>query len=227
MTNDRTGNWGHLSATQQLSLRGLGVLGAVVLLGVLVGARAPRAVATGESSAAYTGTAILSQFTSLRQSLDETTGELELTNLRLERAEAIVGYSARYQIPSDLVELVYDHALRAGIDPDLAFRLVKVESNFIARARSSADAYGLAQVQPATARFYQSGILAEQLYDPATNLRIGFRYFSDLLRVYGDVKLALLAYNRGPSRLKKLLDEGRDPTNGYASRIMDGYPGTP
>lgn len=227
MTNDRTGNWGRLSATQQLSLRGLGVLGAVVLLGFLVGVLAPRALATAEGSAAYTGTAILSQFTSLRQSLDETAGELELTNLRLERSEAIVRYSARYQIPSDLVELVYDHALRAGIDPDLAFRLVKVESNFIATARSSAGAYGLTQVQPATARFYQSGIRAEQLYDPGTNLRIGLRYFSDLLRVYGDVKLALLAYNRGPSRLKKLLDEGRDPTNGYASRIMEGYAGTP
>ncbi len=227
MTNDRSGNWGRLSATQRLSLRGLGVLGAVVSLGFLVGVRAPRAVATAEGRAAYTGTALLSQFASLRQSLEETAGELELTNLRLERAEAIVRYSARYQIPSDLVELVYDHALRAGIDPDLAFSIVKVESNFIATARSSAGAYGLAQVQPATARFYQSGIRAEQLYDPATNLRIGFRYFSDLLGVYGDVKLALLAYNRGPSRLKKLLDEGRDPRNGYASRIMEGYAGTP
>jgi soluble lytic murein transglycosylase-like protein len=121
--------------------------------------------------------------------------------------------------------LIYRTALREGIDPDLAFRVVRVESGFKATATSSAGALGLAQVQLPTARFYDAHITAEQLYDPATNLSIGFRYLRDLIEVYGDVKHALLAYNRGPSRLKKLLDEGRDPQNGYASRIMEGYAG--
>ena len=43
---------------------------------------------------------------------------------------------------------------------------------------------------------------------------------------YDDVSLALLAYNWGPSRLRELLAQGRDPRNGYASTIMSGYQGT-
>ena len=146
--------------------------------------------------------------------------------MKLGRAESILEYSARYQITSDLADLIYGTALREGIDPDLAFRMVKVESDFTRGATSAAGALGLVQVQLATAKFYDANITTEELYDPATNLAIGFRYIRDLIEVYGDVKLALLAYNRGPSRIKKLLDEGHDPQNGYASLIMEGYAGS-
>ncbi len=67
-----------------------------------------------------------------------------------------------------------------------------------------------------------------QLYDRNTNLRIGFRYLRDLLERYegspeAKLRLALLAYNRGPGRVQELLDAGRDPQNGYATVIMKGY----
>jgi len=214
--------WRRLSVTQQLTVRGLGILLVVLGIGAVAGARAPDAVA---SDGGYTGTAIQSQFRSLRISLDTTAGELELARLRLQRAEDILRYSTEYQVPANMVELVYDVALREGIDPELAFRLVNLESGFTVRARSHANALGLAQVMPATARFYEPTITAEQLYDPETNLRIGFRYLRHLIETYGDVKLALLAYNRGPGRVKELMDAGRDPRNGYASRIMEGYRG--
>jgi len=214
-----------LSATQQLTLRGVGILAVVLAVGFAVGIQAPRAVATDEDGGAYTGTAVRSQFNSLQRSLNSTAGDLELVRLKLGRAESLLEYSAKYQIASDLADLIYETALREGIDPDLAFRVIRVESNFIRKATSGAGALGLAQVQLATARFYDANITADELYDPETNLMIGFRYLRDLIEVYGDVKLALLAYNRGPSRIKKLLDEGHDPQNGYASRIMEGYSG--
>ncbi|MEE8133837.1 MAG: transglycosylase SLT domain-containing protein [Gemmatimonadales bacterium] len=215
-----------LSATQQLTLRGVGILAVVLAVGFAVGLQAPRAVAWDEAGGAYTGTAARSQFNSLQQSLNSTAGELELLRLKLGRAESILEYSARYQITSDLADLIYGTALREGIDPDLAFRMVNVESDFTRGATSAAGALGLVQVQLATAKFYDANITTEELYDPATNLAIGFRYIRDLIEVYGDVKLALLAYNRGPSRIKKLLDEGHDPQNGYASLIMEGYSGS-
>ncbi len=220
---DLAASWDRLSVTQRLMLRGVGLLAVVLLLGGIAGARAPQAAASPEHEAAYTGTAMQSQFRLLRQSLDTTAGELELARLQLERARAVLHYSARYQVPADLVGLIYDTAVREGIDPELAFRVIRLESGFEVKARSRAGALGLAQVLPSTARFYQPGITPEQLFDPATNLRIGFRYLHDLLQVYGDTKLALLAYNRGPGRLKQLLDQGRDPGNGYASSIMEGY----
>ena len=219
------GTWERLSATQRLTLRGVGLLGAVVVVAALAGIQAPPAQASSDDDGAYTGTAVQSQFRHLRVSLDLTEGELELARLQLERAEDLLQFSARYQIPADLTELIYDVAISEGIDPELAFRLVRLESAFKTDALSHADAYGLAQVQPATARYYVPMITPEQLYDPETNLRIGFRYLRDLLEAYGDAKLALLAYNRGPMRLKQLMDAGTDPENGYAVRILDGYEG--
>src|SRR5947208_2787361 len=85
-----------------------------------------------------------------------------------------------------------------------------------------------AQVVPSTARLYEPGLTMQQLYDRNTNLRLGFRYLRDLLERYegtpeAKLRLALLAYNRGPSKVQELLDAGRDPQNGYATHIMKGY----
>lgn len=208
------------SATQRLMLRGLALFVASLLLVSTVRALAARG-GTGESGAAYTGTAMVKEMTSLRSSLDRTSGELELMQLELRRARALLDLSSRYQVPSDLVALIYDTALREGLDPDLAFRLVKVESAFDTRATSSAQAIGLAQVQLRTARFYERGITLKGLYDPATNLSIGFRYLHDLIQTYqGDLPLALVAYNRGPAKVNQLLGEGLEPGNGYASSVL-------
>ncbi len=218
--------WQRLSATQRLTLRGAGLVGAVLALASLAGMWGPRAVASADDGLGYTGTAIRSQFGLLRQSLDTTAGELELTRLELRRLEAIVGFSKRYGVPADMAELVYETALKQGLDPELAFRLVNLESGFRPRARSHAGAIGLAQVQLATARYYDETITLERLQDPETNLRIGLRFLRDLLNAYGDVEMALLAYNWGPTRLRELLAQGRNPRNGYASSIMNGYLGT-
>jgi hypothetical protein len=174
----------------------------------------------------YTGTAIRSQFRLLRQSLDTTAGELELARLELERVQRILDLAKEFDAPVTLAELVYDVALGEGIDPEFAFRLVQLESQFKPKARSRAGAIGLAQVQLPTARFYDPDIQLEELHDPATNVRIGLRFLRDLIEVYGDIEMALLAYNWGPSRLQELLDQGRDPRNGYAASLLDGYGGT-
>lgn len=218
--------WRRLSATQQIMMRGVALFAVLILSGVLIGGWASRATASVDrQTGTYNGTAVISEYQRLRASLDTTSGELELVRLRLERAEELIKYSARYRIPADLAELVYDVALREGLDPELGFRLVNIESGFNVRAKSHADAYGLTQVQPATARFYEPEITVEQLLEPERNLHLGFRYLRDLLETYGDIRLALLAYNRGPTRVKTLLDQGQDPDNGYPSSLMEGYPG--
>lgn len=214
--------WRRLSATQRLMLRGVGLFGAVVAVAVLMGGWSQRAIAADEW-ASPNGTGLWSQWRYLRDALDSTSGELELARLRLERAEAVVDYSGRYQIPADLTGTIYDQALAAGLDPELAFRLVRVESRFDPRATSPVGAVGLVQVRLATARWYKPDITLEELYLPTTNLNIGFRYLRHLIDRYGDLQLALLAYNRGPKRVADLMDDGKDPRNGYASAIMDGY----
>jgi soluble lytic murein transglycosylase-like protein len=217
--------WNRLSATQKLMMRGGSLFAALMLFATMMGGWAPSALASDQTDA-YTGTAVVSEFARLRASLDTTNGQLAVVRIKLERAEALIKYSSRYRIPADLSALVYDVALREGIDPELGFRLVNLESGFNARAKSRAYAYGLAQVQVATARFYEPQITVEQLYEPEMNLEIGFRYLRDLLETYGDVRLALLAYNRGPSRINTLMQQGEDPDNGYPGVVMEGYQGS-
>jgi soluble lytic murein transglycosylase-like protein len=163
---------------------------------------------------------------SLASQLDSARGELELRHTQLDRANKIIGYSSQYQIRADLATAILDVASAEGIDPELAFRLVKLESDFNPRATSPVGAIGLTQVMPATARYYVKGITAEGLYDPGTNLRVGFRYLRGLVKEYhGDVNLALLVYNRGPVAVERARAGGDNPSNGYDRILTKGYRG--
>ena len=158
--------------------------------------------------------------------LDATKGQLQLAQAQLDRANAVIEYSTKYKVSADLAGSIYDVALSEGIEPDLGFRLVKVESEFHDRATSPVGALGLTQVMPGTAKDFVPGITHEQLYDRKTNLQIGFRYLRELIGQYkGDVKLALLVYNRGPVAVESLRALGLDPRNGYEAAVTRGYSG--
>jgi len=168
----------------------------------------------------------LSTDRTLAAQLDSARGELDLARMQLDRANRIIGYSTQYRIRADLATTILDIASAEGIDPELAFRLVKLESDFNPRATSPVGAIGLTQVMPATARYYVKGITAEGLYEPSTNLRVGFRYLRGLVREYNnDVNLALLVYNRGPVAVQKARAEGDNPSNGYDRILTRGYHG--
>lgn len=161
---------------------------------------------------------------SLNEQLDAARGETVVLKLQLERANAILDNSTRYQIPADLSAAIYDIALSEGIDPSLGYQLVKIESQFNRKAKSPMQAFGYTQLQVATARFYQPGIKEQDLYDRDTNLRLGFRFLNELLaRFHYDVHLALLAYNRGPARVDQILAQGGNPANGYSDAVLKGY----
>lgn len=217
-------SYSRLSITQQLMMRGVGLVAGLVLLSGLVGGWAPTGPIS-DGSDLYMGTAVLSDLSRRSPQTDSALGDLDMRTLRLSRDEALLGYSSHYGVGIDMAQMVYDVALREGIHPDLGFRLVEVESGFNVRARSRANAYGLTQVQLPTARFYESDITVDRLYEPERNLRIGFRYLRYLIDRYGDINIALLAYNRGPTRVKTLIDAGRNPDNGYPRALMEGFTG--
>jgi soluble lytic murein transglycosylase-like protein len=170
---------------------------------------------------------LIRELRELRQTLQARDGELELARLELNRMHAILEYSQRHRIPADLATAIYDIALSEGIDPALAFSLVRVESAFVRNAVSSAGAVGLTQVMPATARWMDPEIAYNQLFERDTNLRLGFRYLRSLIEQYrGDMHLALLAYNRGPNRVDEILRSGGDPSNGYARLVRAGMTAT-
>lgn len=148
-------------------------------------------------------------------------GELDFQKMQVEKLRSAFHYSSRYRIPADLAASIEDIALAEGIEVPLAFELVRVESEFNARAVSPVGAVGYTQLMPSTARQLQPGVTREKLFDRDTNLRLGFRFLKYLLNRYdGNRQLALLAYNRGPERVDELRRMGIDPNNGYAAMVL-------
>lgn len=89
------------------------------------------------------------------------------------------------------------------IDPLVVFALIRQESAFDPLARSVANARGLMQVLPTTARRIKP-VQPHHLYDPTTNIDIGTSYLSELLKKNnGSVEHALASYNAGGRNLEK------------------------
>lgn len=159
-----------------------------------------------------------------RVALQARQGELELVRMEMNRIQEIVEYSNQYGIPADLAEAIHDIALAEGIAPALGFRLVRVESEFYRRAISPKGAIGLAQLMPATAFELDPTLEYRDLFDRDTNLRLGFKYLKWLIDRYdGDLRLALLAYNRGLGTVDRIRRGGGDPANGYARAVLGDF----
>lgn len=73
------------------------------------------------------------------------------------------------------------------------------ESGGDAQAVSPRGAQGLMQILPATGR----ALGLRDPFDPAENIRAGARYLTGLLTQFGDIRLALAAYNAGPGRVSR------------------------
>lgn len=82
---------------------------------------------------------------------------------------------------------------------DVFVALINQESRFNPRAVSPKGAQGLGQLMPDTAR----GLGVADPFDPAQNLDGAARYFTRQLDRFGDVSLALAAYNAGPHRVEQ------------------------
>ena len=106
------------------------------------------------------------------------------------------------------------------VDPRLVIAVVLAESHFRPDARSSAGAMGLGQLMPGTA----AGLGVTNAYDPVQNLAGSIRLIRGHLDRYGDLALALSAYNAGPGAVKKY--GGVPPyreTQTYIRRVTQYY----
>jgi soluble lytic murein transglycosylase-like protein len=109
---------------------------------------------------------------------------------------------------------------RLKIDRALIYALIRQESRFHSRARSSMGATGLMQLMPRTARFIASqkewNGQRSALFDPVLNITLGQKYIRHLLKqntVENDLIFTIAAYNGGPGNLhrwQKRIDYGSD-----------------
>lgn len=187
--------------------------------------RSSRAFAVWLAASAVAGTATsgtaqaIDGLSDIDLPAQEVRATIEVPSLDAQRAAA---YASRYRISGDLARSILDIAKAEGLDPELGFRLVRVESVFRTNARGPAGALGLTQLMPSTARAIDRGVRTEaEILEPRTNLRLGFRYLRRMIERYnGDVRLGLLAYNRGQTTVDRSLRAGRDPENGYSPKVL-------
>ena len=98
---------------------------------------------------------------------------------------------------------------KQNLSKALIFSLIRQESAFNPRARSSSDAFGLMQLIPSTARAMARKIKqpyrgVRDLYRPERNIRLGTYYLKHLLQKYDNsFILAVAAYNAGETPVKK------------------------
>lgn len=106
---------------------------------------------------------------------------------------------------------------RVDIEWALVHAIIRQESAFDVRAQSHAGAQGLMQLMPATAKEtarkigvgYRKGWLGSR---PDYNILLGSKYLEQMLDRYdGAYVLAIAAYNGGPGRVDRWLEEFGDP----------------
>lgn len=120
-----------------------------------------------------------------------------------------------------LDSLIVRNAARHRVDPLLIYLVMHQESGFNHRAVSRAGARGLMQLMPATA----ARLGVRNIHDPAENVGAGTRYLRALLDRFGDVSLALAAYNAGEeavARYGNRVPPYRETIN-YVRRISAAY----
>ncbi|QZD92632.1 lytic transglycosylase domain-containing protein [Qipengyuania xiapuensis] len=162
-------------------------------------------------------------------------------------AQTFMAYNAPRgeRSPANLRWPVAYHAPQDGwrIDPALAFAHALQESNFRERVVSPANAIGLMQIRPITAREYAASInmsAGADLKDPRTNLSFGQRTLEALAQASytrGTLPKVMAAYNAGPSpvaRWNSEINDQGDPllwmesipyweTRGYVAIVMRNY----
>ncbi len=109
-------------------------------------------------------------------------------------------YALRF--PVSFREQILSDSRVAGIDPVWTLSIIRAESAWSSDARSAANARGLMQLLPRTARqvAQRSGLPwkgAASLLNPVVNIGLGTRYLGQLAMRFGSQWLASAAYNAG------------------------------
>jgi len=131
----------------------------------------------------------------------------------------------RVIFPLDYWPLIEKYSQKLDLDPYLMAALMAQESTFTAEIRSSANARGLMQLMPSTARRYATkmGIkpfTTALLAQPEINIRIGSQYFKELIDRFGGAHFALASYNAGESRVARWMQDAPGlPTDEFIDNI--------
>jgi hypothetical protein len=121
----------------------------------------------------------------------------------------------------EIDRITNEAAFKYQLDPNLIRAVIFVESTFRTKIRSRVGAKGLMQITDPTADYL--GI--QNSLDPEDNIQGGAKYLRKLLNQFrGDIRLALAAYNAGPTNVRRYKGVPPFPeTQQYIKKILKAY----
>lgn len=154
--------------------------------------------------------------------IDEAT--IELLYSRLSNRHTALSDRERRRV----AETILEQARRYDLNPELVIAVIEVESAGYALAVSHVGARGLMQLMPATGEEVarKLGIPwqgEDTLFDPVVNVRLGTYYLRQLADYYGNVTVALAAYNWGPGAIDRRIESGKTVPALYIEKVMAAY----
>jgi soluble lytic murein transglycosylase len=159
------------------------------------------------------------------EGVDET-AEMKLMKIQmiLERLKTGIPLKSKLR----LAQLIYQESLKYKYDPELVLAVILTESSFYNWSKSSVGALGLMQILPTTARDVAKTKNIpwhgkKTLFDPHVNIKLGIHYLAELHDRFGDLEVALTAYNYGPSRVAEMQKNCNPLPRAYADRVMNIY----
>jgi soluble lytic murein transglycosylase-like protein len=116
-------------------------------------------------------------------------------------------------------------ARRAGFSSEFVLAVIRIESGGDRFAISSKGALGLMQLRPETGAAVARSLGLrwqgpEMLFDPVTNVRLGVAYLAHLRARYGNLAIALAAYNWGPTRVSDMIRRSEPIPVSYSRRVL-------
>jgi len=129
----------------------------------------------------------------------------------------------------DLVDFIFEESERYNFDPELILALISTESSFNQRAISSKGAIGLMQIIPSTGKEIAHAKKIdwhgdrELLFNPFLNIRFGIHYLYSLNKRFHDIRIALAAYNHGPTKISRRVRRGVKIPEKYSRKVMGTY----
>lgn len=129
------------------------------------------------------------------------------------------------QIP----QWIYEESRKYDYDPFLLTALIVTESSFNNWAKSHRGALGLMQIRPRTGHAMATEVNLKwegkpTLFKPDSNIALGTYYLNKLQnRFNNDVRLALEAYNHGPTRLQRYIQQGKRLPADYSNKVLKIY----
>ncbi len=116
-------------------------------------------------------------------------------------ADQFSGYTGGSTASGSDIDAAVERAARAtGLEPALIRAVIMTESSFRVKAVSRCGAQGLMQLMPGTAR----SLGVSDSFDAYQNVMGGATYLKKQLDRFGDIRLALAAYNSGPRKVSNL-----------------------